>query len=80
MSPPAGAYAAAQTVTLTGAPGTTVYYTTNGNTPTPTSGTLCGQTCTVPTGASGQITITAAAFTAGVSSPVATGIYTIAIP
>ncbi len=37
MTPAGGTYASAQTVTLTASPGATIYYTTNGSTPTTAS-------------------------------------------
>jgi hypothetical protein len=79
MSPAPGAYSAGQAVTLTGAAGTTVYYTTNGTIPSPTNGISCGgASCSVQTGTSGAMTITAVAYVGPMSSTTTTGIYTIA--
>ena len=75
LSPAPGTYATAQTVTISDAtPGTTIYYTTDGTTPTSASD-IYGS----PIGVSGSETVQAMAAEAGYNnSPVAGGTYTIA--
>jgi hypothetical protein len=77
FSPVAGTYTAAQTVTISDATsGATVYYTTNGSTPS-TSSTVYSGAITV----SSTETLEAIATATGYStSAVATGAYTISIP
>jgi hypothetical protein len=74
FSPAAGTYTTAQTVAISDATaGTTIYYTTNGTTPT-TASTVYGAPVTV----SASETIEAIAVETGfANSPVATAIYTI---
>ena len=77
FSPAVGAYTTAQTVTLTDSTsGASIYYTTNGTTPTANS-TLYTGAITV----SATETIEAIAVAPGyTNSPVATGVYTINLP
>ena len=77
FSPAPGTFNVAQTVTLSDStPGASIYYTTNGSTPT-TSSTLYSAPITVST----TTTISAIAVAAGYSnSSVATGTYTITLP
>jgi hypothetical protein len=77
FSPVAGTYTVAQTVSISDTTaGATIYYTTNGTTPT-TSSTVYGSTITV----SSTETLEAIATATGYStSAVATGAYTISIP
>jgi hypothetical protein len=62
-------------VTLTAAAGATIYYTTNGTTPSQSNGTLYNGTAIQ---LSGTETIMAVAVVSGVSGAAATGTYTIA--
>jgi len=76
FSVPAGTYTAVQSVTISDAtPGATIYYTTNGNTPTISSPVYTGAAIPV------NITTTVKAFAVGApgysNSPVATAIYTL---
>ncbi|MGA3347262.1 MAG: chitobiase/beta-hexosaminidase C-terminal domain-containing protein, partial [Terracidiphilus sp.] len=74
FTPAAGTYAASQTVTIGDATsGATIYYTTNGTTPT-TSSTKYSGTITVGASAALQAIAVKTGFT---NSPVATAIYTI---
>jgi hypothetical protein len=75
MSPAPGGYASAPLVTLTAAAGATIYYTTNGTTPSQSNGTLYNGTAIQ---LSGTETIMAVAVVSGVSGAAATGTYTIA--
>jgi len=76
FSPAPGAYTSPQTVTILGAPGTTIYFTTNGTTPT-TSSTVY----TSPISVTATETIMAIASGNGyTASNVATGLYTINQP
>jgi hypothetical protein len=77
FSPAAGTYSSAQTVSLSDAtPGATIYYTTNGSTPT-TSSTAYGTPITV----SSTQTIKAIAVASGYStSAIASATYTISLP
>jgi glucosylceramidase len=79
FSPAPGTYAAAQTVTLSDTtPGASIYYTTNGTTPT-TSSTLFSST--TPISVSSTTTIEAIAVASGyTNSSVASGAYTINLP
>jgi N-acetylneuraminic acid mutarotase len=74
ISPAAGTYTSAQSVTITeGTPGAIIYYTTDGSTPTASSTPY-----TVPITVSSTETISAIAIATGnSSSPVATAAYTI---
>lgn len=74
FSPPAGVYVGAQSVTLADAtPGATIYYTTNGNTPTLNSKTYTGPITIRKTG-----TVNAIAAAPGYqTSPVASATFTI---
>jgi N-acetylneuraminic acid mutarotase len=74
FNPPAGAYATAQSVSISDTtPGTTIYYTTNGTTPT-TSSSVYSTPITVST----SETLKAIAIASGYStSPVASAAYTI---
>jgi hypothetical protein len=74
LSPVAGTYTSAQTVTLSDTtPGATIYYTTNGSTPTPTSTLYTG-----PITVSSTETISAIAVATGyTTSGVTSGLYTI---
>ena len=75
LSPSPGTYSAAQTVTITdGTAGTTIYYTTDGTTPTNSSDIYSG-----PIAVSASETVQALAGETGYNnSPVAGGTYTIA--
>lgn len=77
FSPPAGTYTSAQTVTLAGTTqGATIYYTTNGTTPTTSSTVYSG-----PITVSSTETIEAIAAASGYSnSAVASATYTINLP
>jgi uncharacterized repeat protein (TIGR01451 family) len=75
MSPAPGAYAVGQTVTLTAAAGATIYYTTNGSTPSPTNGTQYSSSS--PIQVTATVPIMAVAVVSGVSSAAAMGTYTI---
>jgi sugar lactone lactonase YvrE len=77
FAPPAGTYTAAQSVTLADAtPNATIYYTTNGTTPTTSSTPY-----TTPLPVSASETISAIAIAPGYTlSPIATAAYTIQIP
>ncbi len=72
FTPPAGTYSAAQSVSITSAGADSIYYTTDGSTPT-TSSTLY----TGPISISTMTTLSAVGVNAGGSSPVLSGIYTI---
>jgi hypothetical protein len=75
FSPPAGTYTSAQSVTITSATsGASIRYTTDGSTPTSTTGTLYS----TPVSISVTTTLKAIAYKSGMSdSSVATGVYTI---
>lgn len=77
FSPGAGAYAAAQSITITDTtPAAAIFYTTDGTTPT-TSSVVYSQ----PIAVSSSATIEAMAVASGyASSPVATAAYTITLP
>jgi len=74
FSPPAGTYTSTQTVSISDTtPGATIYYTTNGTTPTPSSTLYIG-----PITVAISETINAIAVASGYSnSPVATAVYVI---
>jgi hypothetical protein len=78
FSPVAGTYSSAQTVTISSAtPGAAIRYTTNGTTPTSTSGTLYAG----PISVAATETVKAIAYEGGLSdSAVSTAAYTIAAP
>ncbi len=77
FSPSAGTYTSTQTVTITDATsGATIYYTTNGTTPTPSSSKY-----TAPISVAATETIQAIAVAAGhANSPVVSAVYTINLP
>jgi hypothetical protein len=75
MSPAPGAYAVGQTITLTAAAGSTIYYTTNGSTPSPTNGTQYSSSS--PIQVTATVPIMAVAVVSGVTSAAAIGTYTI---
>jgi hypothetical protein len=77
FSPVAGTYTSAQTVTISDAtPGATIYYTTNGTTPTGSSTKYLA-----PINMSATETLTAMGFATGYSfSAVASAVYTITLP
>ena len=77
FGPAPGTYNAAQTVTLSDTtPGATIYYTTNGSTPTTTSTPF-----TAPIAVGGTTTINAIAVAPGyAASPVSSGTFTIQLP
>ncbi len=77
FSPAPGTFTSAQTVTITdGGPGATIYYTTDGTTPTSSS-----KTYTAPIAISATTTLNAIAEESGYnSSTVATATYTITLP
>jgi hypothetical protein len=76
FSPAAGTYATAQSVTIsTTTPGASIRYTTDGSTPTETTGTLY----TSPVAVSNSTTINAIAYASGLAdSPIALATYTLA--
>lgn len=77
FSPAAGAYTSGQTVTISDpTPGATIYYTTNGTTPT-TSSTVYSSAITVSTSATIEAIATANGYS---SSAVASATYTINLP
>jgi len=78
FSPAAGTYTSAQTVTITSATiGASIHYTTDGSSPTETSGTLYSG----PVSISATTTLNAIAFLSGdLNSPVTSGTFTINIP
>jgi uncharacterized repeat protein (TIGR03803 family) len=78
FSPLAGVYSSAQTVTITTTTsGASIRYTTDGSTPTETSGTLYS----VPVSISSNTVLTAIAYGSGLAdSPAANGAYTIVSP
>jgi MYXO-CTERM domain-containing protein len=78
FSPAAGTYTSAQTVTITSATsGATIRYTTDGSTPTQTTGSLYSGPLTI----SGNVTLQTIAYEPGfTNSPVTSGTYTINIP
>jgi alpha-tubulin suppressor-like RCC1 family protein len=76
ISPGGGSYAAGQGITIsTTTPGATIYYTTNGNNPTTSDGTLAsGVSLVLEAG----FTLKAAAFKVGVTtSAIASAVYTV---
>jgi hypothetical protein len=77
LSPVAGTYASAQTVTLADTtPGASIYYTTNGTTPTTASSVY-----TAPLTISATTTVSAIAVASGyTTSPVSSAVYTISTP
>ena len=81
FNPPAGAYVAAQTVSVSSAtPGVTIYYTTDGSTPT-THSASGNSPVTINVPADANLTIKAFARVAGLAdSPLATANYLISSP
>jgi arabinogalactan endo-1,4-beta-galactosidase len=80
FSPAAGAYTTAQTVTISDAiAGATIYYTTNGTTPTTASNVYSGAIAIPATPATETIQAIAVA-TGYANSPVASAVYTISSP
>jgi hypothetical protein len=80
FSPAAGGYSSTQTVTISGAVGTTLCYTTDGSTPTATTAGTCthGSTYSTPVSISTSTTLNAIATQAGaLNSSVASGIYSL---
>lgn len=76
ITPATGTYYESQSVTMTSEPGTTIYYTTDGSTPT-TSNTVYNGEFTAPYSANGTYTINAIAVDAlGTISPMSTVTYT----
>jgi hypothetical protein len=77
FSPPSGSYATSQQVTIADTtPGATLYYTTDGTTPTVKSSVF-----SAPVTVSGQVTLQAMAVASGyINSVVATGNYTAGTP
>ncbi|HXB01788.1 MAG TPA: chitobiase/beta-hexosaminidase C-terminal domain-containing protein [Opitutaceae bacterium] len=75
FSPVPGTYSAAQSVSITSAGATSIYYTTNGTTPT-TASTLYTGAISIST----TTTLSAIGVNANGSSPVTSGTYTIAPP
>jgi hypothetical protein len=75
FSPAAGTYSSSQSVAITSSGSTSIYYTTDGSTPTASSTPYSGA-ITISTTA----TLSAIGVNSGGSSPVTTGVYTIAIP
>lgn len=75
FSPAPGTYTTSQTVTMTSTPGASIYYTTDGSTPTPSS-TLYS----APVNLTETTTLKAAAFLVGwANSAVATGAFTLKV-
>ena len=76
FSVPGGTYATTQSVTLTTTtPGATIRYTTDGTTPTPTSGTVYSGAV----GVDNSLTLKAIAYENGVSSGITTAAYTMVV-
>lgn len=75
FSPAAGTYTSAQNVTLTAGTGATIYYTTNGMTPTSASTVYSG-----PIAVNSTTTLEAIAIAGSSTSPVATALYTVTQP
>jgi uncharacterized repeat protein (TIGR03803 family) len=82
FSPAAGTYTSVQSVTITSVGATAIYYTTDGTTPTESSGTPTGITMlyTGPVPISATTTLNAIGVDTNGSSPAASGVYTINIP
>jgi hypothetical protein len=78
LSPSGGAYTSAQSVTIsTATPGTSIRYTTDGSTPSPTSGTAYAG----PIAVGATTTVKAIAYRSGwTDSPVTSEVYTILLP
>ena len=74
LSVPSGAYATAQTVSITATPGAAIYYTTNGTAPTTASTHYIG-----PITVTSTETIEAVAIAGGTPSAIAAAIYTVAL-
>jgi len=72
FTPPAGTYGTAQSVNITCAGATSIYYTIDGSTPTTSSTAYSG-----PLSISTTTTLNAIGVNAGGSSPVTSGVYTI---
>ena len=73
FNPPAGAYSSVQSVTITSTAGATIYYTTDGSTPTSSSNKYVG-----PVSVGATETLSAIAIGGGLSnSAVASGLYTV---
>ena len=80
FSPAAGAYTTAQTVTISDAiAGATIYYTTNGTTPTTASNVYSGA-ITIPATPATETIQAIAVATGYANSPVASAVYTMASP
>jgi hypothetical protein len=75
FSPAAGTFSSAQSVTITSSGATTIYYTTDGTTPTTASTVYSG-----PVSITTTKTLKAIGVNSGGSSPVTTGVYTISVP
>jgi hypothetical protein len=75
LTPPAGTYSTAQSVSITSTGATSIYYTTDGSTPTTASTLYTG-----PVSIASTTTLSAIGVNAGGSSPVTSGTYTILPP
>jgi len=80
FSPPAGSYSSAQTVTVSSETGSTVYYTTDGSTPTTSSSNGGAGTGAATVNVPSTLTINALATIAGKNNSVATAGYAIVSP
>ena len=76
FTPPAGNYSSTQSVTITTTPGASIRYTTDGSTPSSTTGTVYSGAVSV----SSSLTLKAIAYGSGLAdSAVGSGAYTITI-